>query len=150
MSIQVKIQPSSKVASIRREIPSFQEVTPLLTELNTYLEQHEMQPLTGAIWYGQPGDDKIEAEAIAFINDEIPESNNVCVYEIPEMFTASIVHTGPYNTLGDSYKEITDWLSKNQYEIVGPSRELYHHVKSPVRQDDPSYITEIQFPVEKK
>jgi len=31
----------------------------------------------------------------------------------------------------------------------GPCREIYLHIGNPVRQHDTSYVTEIQFPVDK-
>ena len=34
-------------------------------------------------------------------------------------------------------------------EIAGPDREVYIYNNMPVRLDDSSYITEIQYPVEK-
>jgi effector-binding domain-containing protein len=33
--------------------------------------------------------------------------------------------------------------------VAGPNRELYLYCTVPVRQDDESYVTELQFPVEK-
>ena len=41
------------------------------------------------------------------------------------------------------------WIEANGYHIAGPNREVYLHCTSPVRQNDESYVTEIQFPVEK-
>ncbi|MCU1312735.1 MAG: MerR family transcriptional regulator, partial [Acidobacteriaceae bacterium] len=37
----------------------------------------------------------------------------------------------------------------NGYQVAGPIRELYLHLSMPVRQDDDSYVTEIQVPVSK-
>jgi effector-binding domain-containing protein len=41
------------------------------------------------------------------------------------------------------------WIEANGYRIVGPDREMNLYHTMPIRLDDPSYITEIQYPVEK-
>jgi hypothetical protein len=41
------------------------------------------------------------------------------------------------------------WIEANGYKVVGPNREVYLYNTNPVRQDDPSYVTEVQFPVAK-
>ena len=61
----------------------------------------------------------------------------------------SLPTKGSYNTLIDAHEAIRKWVEANGYRIVGPSRELYLHNTMPIRHDDPSYVTEIQFPVEK-
>ncbi len=40
------------------------------------------------------------------------------------------------------------WIAGNHYRVVGPDREVCLFNKMPIRQDDPSYVTEIQYPVE--
>jgi DNA-binding transcriptional MerR regulator len=57
----------------------------------------------------------------------------------------SILHRGPYETLGDSYKVILDYVNANNISIVSPSRELY--IKGPgviIPRSAKKYLTEIQ------
>jgi len=61
---------------------------------------------------------------------------------------ASLLHHGSFNTLHESYQQIIGWLDENGWRITGPGREIYLSTGRTVHQDDPSYITEIQFPVE--
>ena len=58
-------------------------------------------------------------------------------------------HKGPYNRLSQAYEALGRWIETNGYKITGPNRELYLYCTQPIRQDDDSYVTEIQFPVEK-
>ena len=51
--------------------------------------------------------------------------------------------------LGEAYDSLLKWVAENEYQVVGPVRELYLHISKPVRQDDESYVTEIQVPVRK-
>ena len=63
---------------------------------------------------------------------------------------ASLLHHGPFNTLYQSYQQMLKWLDANGYQICGPGREIYLETNAhEARQDDPSYVTEIQFPVQK-
>jgi hypothetical protein len=72
--------------------------------------------------------------------------------------TAKIRNKSPYlaislkicpNTLIEAHEAILKWVEANGYRIVGPSRELYLYNSMPIHHNDPSYVTEIQFPVEK-
>jgi effector-binding domain-containing protein len=71
------------------------------------------------------------------------------VYELPGCTVASIIHAGAFQTLNSSYRAIAAWIGANGYSAAGPARELYLKIGQQVRQDDESYITEIQIPVEK-
>jgi effector-binding domain-containing protein len=66
---------------------------------------------------------------------------------------ASVVHKGPFVTIGETYKAILQWIETNGFHVAGPCREIYLHSPEPtatgVSQTDPSNVTEIQFPVEK-
>ncbi|HID64340.1 MAG TPA: hypothetical protein EYP49_16610 [Anaerolineae bacterium] len=61
---------------------------------------------------------------------------------------ACIVHQGSYDTIGEAYNQLMTWIEANGYRICGPNREVY--VQGPEPGRDPStYVTEVQFPVEK-
>lgn len=58
---------------------------------------------------------------------------------------ASIVHSGPYETLGDTYQIIAAWIDEHGYRVSGPVQEIY--LSDP--NDPGPNITEIRMPVEK-
>ena len=80
----------------------------------------------------------------------VQEGRRVKVYELPAATVASVVHKGAYNILNQAYEVIGRWIEANGYKISGANREIYLYCTEPVRQDDDSYVTEIQFPVEKR
>ena len=96
-------------------------------------------------------DRNIDSEVCEPVGSAPVESRGrVKVYELPAITAASIVHHGTFDTLTNAYKVILKWIEDNGYRICGPERELYLHTGSgQVRQDDPSYVTEVQFPVVK-
>jgi effector-binding domain-containing protein len=79
----------------------------------------------------------------------VPNKGRMCVETLPAATMASTVHHGPYNTLGDAHEAILKWSEANGYRIVGPDREIYLYNAMPIRQDDSSYVTELQYPVAK-
>jgi effector-binding domain-containing protein len=69
------------------------------------------------------------------------------MYEMGGATVASYMHHGAFNRLTEAYQNVLRWVEDNHYRIAGPFRELYHYCATPVRQDDESYVTEIQVPV---
>ena len=138
------------VASVRGILSSYQDIGRLFGELYGYLQRYGVEGLTAAIYHdeGYKTSD-IDAEAVVYLKSHVPETERVKVYELPAAQMASVVHKGSYNTLSQAYDAVIKWIEANGYKIVASNRELYLHNLTPVRQDDESYVTEIQFPVTK-
>jgi DNA-binding transcriptional MerR regulator len=60
---------------------------------------------------------------------------------------ATVVHKGPFLTIGEAYSAIIKWIEANGYGIHGPAREVYLRPAVGGSQTDPETVTEIQFPV---
>ena len=138
------------VASLRDTLPSYQHVGQLFEELYTYLQRYGADGLGAAIWHdeGYKASD-IDGEAVAYLKNPVPEGGRIKVYELPGAQMACVVHHGPYNTFSNAYHAALKWIEANGYKVVGPNSEVYLYNTNPVRQDDPSYVTEVQFPVTK-
>ena len=67
----------------------------------------------------------------------------------PSRRVATTIHNGSYQRLPEAYDSLLKWVAENGYQVAGPIRELYLKISMPVRQDDESYVTEIQVPVSK-
>ncbi|HYX49107.1 MAG TPA: MerR family transcriptional regulator [Ktedonobacteraceae bacterium] len=142
------------VAGVRDTLASYPEVGRLFDEVYGYLSRHGVRSpdlIGAAIWHDEEfktGD--IDGEAVVFLKQSIQEGGRVKVYELPAVKVASFVHNGAYNKLSQANEAIGLWIEANGYRIVGPNREIYLYCPEAVRQDDESYVTEIQFPVEKR
>jgi effector-binding domain-containing protein len=142
------------VAGVRDTLASYPEVGRLFDEVYGYLARQNIKGLDmvgAAIWH----DDEyktsdIDGEAVVYLKQSIPAGGRVKVYELPAAMVASVIHKGAYNSLNQAYEAIGQWIEANGYKIVGPNREVYLYCTQPVRQDDDLYVTEIQFPVEKR
>ena len=57
----------------------------------------------------------------------------------------TLIHKGPYECLGESYKKILDYIADNNLKITSPSREVYLKGPGMIFKGNPKkYITEIQ------
>lgn len=84
---------------------------------------------------------------LAFIG-ELRESEQVKVIEIPGVETmACVIHHGSFSTMHRAYNAILGWIEANGYRVNGPNREL--NLEFEPGGDESTFVTEIQFPVEK-
>lgn len=67
---------------------------------------------------------------------------------LKEITVASIIHRGPFSTIGDTYNKILSWIADNGYRIVGPCEEVY--LTEPGNTPPAEILTEIRFQVSKK
>jgi DNA-binding transcriptional MerR regulator/predicted transcriptional regulator YdeE len=91
----------------------------------------------------------VDGAAAFMLRCRIPERGRIKVHELPAAMMATTIHHGSYSTIGEAHEAILTWIEANGYRIVGPDREMNLYHTMPIRQDDPSYVTEIQYPVEK-
>jgi effector-binding domain-containing protein len=77
------------------------------------------------------------------------ESEQVKVVELPAVEAmASVIHHGRFSTMHQAYNAILPWIEANGYHISGPNREL--NLEFEPGGDESTFVTEIQFPVEKQ
>ena len=142
------------VAGVRDTLSSYPEVGRLFNEVYDYLARFSINGLSligGAIWHdNEHRISDIDGEAVAYLKQPIPAEKRIKVYELPAALMASLIYKGAYNQFSQAYEALGLWIEANGYTIVGPNREIYLECSQPIRQDDASYVTEIQFPVAKK
>ncbi len=152
--VVLKKVPPQKVASVRGIVPNYGEQGILWGELEAYLAVHGIRP-SGPCFtvYHDPEyrEQDVDAEVCEPVDASAADGNEqIKIYELPAFeMMATVVHRGPFTTLHQAYAALMEWLQRNGYRIVGPNREFYLHTTEPVKQDDPSYVTEIHVPVEK-
>jgi effector-binding domain-containing protein len=151
--VVVKKIPVQRVASIRDTIPTYSQQGHLWGELFAYIGQNRIEP-SGTCFTVYHDAEYRERDVDAQVCQPIagsPSGNErVKISEMPAVETmASVVHHGTLATVHQAYSAIMAWTQQNGYRICGPDREYNLEIGNPVRQDDPSYVTEIQIPVEK-
>ncbi len=69
--------------------------------------------------------------------------------EVPEITAAVMLHKGPYENIGETYRKVYDWIKANGYEAAGGGRSST--INGPWnRENSEEYLTEVQIPVRKK
>ncbi len=147
------------VASVRAILPNHSAVGLLYREVYEALGAYVADALgpnpgesgtTLVIWYDTEFKDHDVDGAAAFrLRCHVPDSGRMRVHELPAATMAAAVHHGSYNTIGEAHEAVIKWIEANGYRIIGPDREINLYNKAPIRLDDPTYVTEIQYPVEK-
>ena len=151
------------VMGVRDIIATFPDVGRLFGEVERYVAQRGGKPsgVCMAIYYDDGANfTNIDAEAATPVVAPLPESDRVKYHQVPGVkAVAATLHKGPYDGLGEAYNALVSWTEANGYRIVGHSREMYlrGHTDSDLKYpkgsetNDPNeFLTEIQFPVEKK
>jgi len=68
------------------------------------------------------------------------------IVELPAGSTASVIHHGSYDNMGESYAAIAAWVVEHGHSIVGPTREVYLNSPAEVAEDE--LRTQILFPID--
>lgn len=138
------------VASIRDVIPNYPEQGHLWTELESFLRHHQITP-TGpcfTIYYSEEPD--VDTEVCEPVGELPPPDNRIRTHELPGVPSmATVIHKGPFLTIGEAYTAMLKWIEANDFQISGPPREVYLNPADKGSQTDPETITEIQFPIDK-
>ena len=147
------------VASVRAILPAHSASGSLFPEVYEAIVPHVAEALgpnpgaggqTMVLWYDTEFKEHDVDGAAAFVlRRRVPERGRMRVHELPAATMAATIHHGAYKTLGSAHEAILTWIEANGYRIAGPDREIYLYNMMPVRLDDPSYVTEVQYPVEK-
>jgi effector-binding domain-containing protein len=147
----IKSLPKQKIASVREIVPAYPAIGTLYPKLVERMGPKMAQAgISVAIWHDKEHKEHdVDAEAGFTLRGDVGRVDGVNIYDLPETTAACTVHNGAYMRLGEAYDALLKWVSENGYEITGPLREMYVHMTKPVRQDDESYVTEIQVPVRK-
>jgi DNA-binding transcriptional MerR regulator len=147
------------VAIVRAILPDHSASGSLFGEVYEAIGPHVAEALgphpgeggqTLVLWYDTEFKESDVDGAAAFIlRRPVPDNGRMRCQELPAATMAATVHHGSYLTIGDAHTAVHRWIEANDYQIVGPDREIYLYNAMPIRLDDPTYVTEIQYPVEK-
>ncbi len=73
------------------------------------------------------------------------DAEGISVRELSGGRAVTLLHQGPYEALGRSYEEITNYVKEHEYEIQYPTREVYIKGPGMIFKGNPkNYLTEIQ------
>jgi DNA-binding transcriptional MerR regulator/effector-binding domain-containing protein len=147
------------VAEVRAILPKHSDSGSLFSEVYEAIRPYVNEALhpnpdqggqTLVLWYDtEYKETDVDGAAAFMLRCRIPQTGRVKVYELPAAMMASAVHHGSYATIGKAHEAVLRWIEANGYRIVGADRELNLFHTMPITLDNPTYVTEIQYPVEK-
>ena len=134
------------VAARRESLASYDEAAELFTELNRHLKKYNASGQCAAVWHTCATEaERIDCEAVVFLNRPVPDDKRIAVYELPAGVNACLIHQGSDETIKQAYLAAHSWIKTHRYEIAGPLCELYW--QGGVATDDPTGVTEIRYPI---
>ena len=138
------------ILSVREVLPSFKMIGNQFGLFCQYFQANKAQ-IAGpsfSIYHDNEYKEKDNDVEVAFpIVGTATETDRIKLRKLTGSVMASVIHTGPYETITAAYKAIGDWVEANGYEISGAVREVYL-----TQPGDPGkeLVTEILFPILKK
>ena len=149
--VMIKQVETVKVASVRDVRPTYSDIGSLFAEVIGYLMQNRVapgKPFVGIYHDPEYREEHVDLEAAVPVDRDLPGTKLVKIHELPGDQMAYTIHKGHYQSIGEAYNALMQWIESNNYKITGPGREVY--LQGPEPGIDPSsFVTEIQFPVEK-
>ena len=154
--VVLKKVPAVRVAEVRGVAPTMaqfgQTFDRLFDEAYDHIQQHGATvsgPGIAMFYDAEYRDTDIHVGACFPFQGKLESSPQVEVYELPAVETmASDVHHGSFSGLHQAYNAILKWAEANGYQIHVPTREVYLEYER--GGDQSKYVTEVQFPVEKR
>jgi DNA-binding transcriptional MerR regulator len=135
--VTVKTLPAQLVASVRngslekRTPDGLRDIGAYFETMRAYLEKHGLDansvPNT-LLWHGQNVTDGPEAELVVPLEHPIPESDQVCVLEMPEIRAAATLEfRGRYDDehMTGAFKALHHWVESNGYQTTGATRQVF-------------------------
>ena len=133
MEHEVKVGPREATLVMSRRIPvRLSEIGGVLGasfgEVYGYLGSHGGEPVGPpfVIYHGMPvADDPFEVEVCAPVSRAIDAPTGWELQELPAGTFATLLHVGPYDTVGAAYDTLMAWLGAHELAVIGPPREVY-------------------------
>lgn len=151
-SVSLKAVDPQTILAVRDVVPTLHDLIALLHETHRYARSRTGTNLL-AVFHDPAYTEEFLDVQIGFpVSTESAQpialsgERAMIPVQLPGMArVASTVHNGAWSTLSNGYVHLGRWIETNQYEIVGPGREIFHYID----WDDghKRTVTELQFPV---
>jgi DNA-binding transcriptional MerR regulator len=144
--VLVRETKESWVVSLREKIRDYAEADELFGELERKVPAHLLAPERSALWHTCAQErGPIDCEVMRRLMRPVRTARSLRTYQLHACTAASIYHTGSDETMSESYRALTRWLSLSGFRLDGAKREIYWIEAETKATQEP--VTEIQFPV---
>ncbi|MFA4858018.1 MAG: MerR family transcriptional regulator [Candidatus Margulisiibacteriota bacterium] len=146
LAIQEKNLPDLLIACIKHQ-GRYKEVGPLFMKLGRALGPNIAGPAMTLYFDEECREEDATYEAAMPIKQEV-KKEGLAVRKLKGGRAATLIHKGPYETIGQSYKKMIDYLKKKDMKLRIPSREVYLKGPRILFNNPKQYVTEIQYMLE--
>lgn len=148
--IEIRSIPRQHTAAIRISSPT-EQIAEAMS--GAFPKLYEAITAAGAVPAGPPlaryfsfGGPVIEFECAAPVANPFTAEGEVEPGEIGGGEAAVTMHVGPYDTIGETWESMAEWVKQQGREMVGPGWESY--LTDPGAEPDPAkWMTEVFMPV---
>lgn len=150
--IEIKSVPAITVVSHRTPTTAqriFTDIPDGLGRAVAFLESAGAAPsgIPFTLYHQVPdGDAPGEISLCLPVDAQLEPADGIEVIEMAACTVAAIVHTGPYEDMGDSYASVGAWIHEHGHRIAGLNREVYLNTLLDVAET--GLLTEIQWPID--
>lgn len=155
MSREITVRPSPAIVSAAHRTPTthtdiFTDIPAGFGDVMAFLTATDIDPVGApfTLYHQAPDADTAGdiAMCVPIASAMDVKADDVEIVEIPAGVTASVMHQGSYDDMGESYATVAAWIHERGHRIVGPHREVY--LNSPADADEADLLTEIHFPID--
>ncbi|HEU5138285.1 MAG TPA: MerR family transcriptional regulator [Steroidobacteraceae bacterium] len=136
-SVVLKRRGEVRIASIRAQLASYADVTPMERDLSHAVHPALAGKLRGVLWHRCEASGAIEAEPFMEVRGQASRSAGFELRRLPGAHVASAYCESDDGAATRTYEAIDRWIHRHSLRLDGPKREIY------VGQ-----LLEIQFPVQ--
>ena len=134
------------VVSLREKIHRYEEAEEMFEEVERRAGPARVTGERAALWHSCANEGPtIDCEVLRFLKQPVSIRGAFRTFQLPAATVASVVHFGGDQTIEDSYRALTAWLTSSEFRLSGPKREIYWVEAR--RGAEAEALTEIQFPV---
>lgn len=145
--IQLKVTPELMICGIRFK-GAYGDIGNYFSTLFKQAGRYFRGPAMALYFDGEYHENDADIEAAIVVSKKL-ELDGINCRILPAQKVLSLVHHGPYDSLGSSYRQLFEACNERRLTVLTPSRELY--LKGPgmiLPRKPEKYITEIQLPIE--
>lgn len=153
-NVSIKSIPSYQVLSLRRIVSDYYEEGRLWEEMTDFINKNHIPISNDAftIYHDIDYREKdVDIEICVRVN-QMGEHTNGFVYRNTEAVSivACTMVYGSFEQIAGAFHTVANWLQEhNQYQMIGPSRQMVH--RGPWNEENPDkYLIEIQIPLENR
>lgn len=153
-SVVLKTLPERYVASVRKNIPAYNQEgilwNMLMAETAAMNLQQADHCYSLSIFHDESyKESDIDIEIQLAVIGQYQNTKNVIFKTVPAVEIASATYKGSYEQITDVNHAVANWVVDNGYEFNGAMFCIYH--VSPAQTQDPNeLVTEVCYPVKKK